>query len=769
MLLVLAMLMTMFIGVGTASAAANFSELRIPTIQTDADNPQDLGSVLIELKDVRALPNAGAWLTVSLPKGCSFVYEYEADYEVQATDNLYIEKIKLTAKDTMEILVQNDYYGDESEGEIVIFFEGVLVKSGSGDVVARFLSNDSAFGTLNTAVIAKIAGDGATTVLPKSVVTIGDAGGEMDTLVIAESSPGSFKTGEVITVKLPKGFEWGLGAPAEGLETDMDPPFPPIINQYRHIAGAWSLASWAFDYDIDGRDLKVYMGEDYGDLYLGPYVKTTEAGRINIGSGTGGFFTITPDDNANFGDVYVTVSSKEGSVKKQDALVAVYGDYGVKVVEDTKEEVYVGRANQELGEFLIEEALAESLDSQRTMYFELPKGVKWAKDESGNPIIALKSEDGTSVNWSEYDFVLSNSDRKVKVVFDFAGDRFSDEAAEFRVKDMEVNIEPSFDQDEIAIKVYGKAGVEGEAVVATVVRPVDVKAENPTKVEIGAMNQAAGDILIIENVDEGILDEYLDGNVLDDEYERVAPQIVVTLPKGVEFSKDPTVEVDEGDLEIDDVEYNDDSLIITIDSASSKKSTIRISDVFLTVDRTVPEGDVVATFKGHKVKEVKDEDNVKRNVITEAGSTALVDWATEESYGKVTVATTITPSQGGHAKFVISSNIYEIGGVPYVMDAVPYIKDSRSYVPMRYLAQMLGAEIAWSEADQTVTLTKEGETEVVFTIGSASYTVNGEAMTADVAPEIVNDRSFLPARFAAEAFGAKVGWDEATQTVIIVR
>ena len=296
--------------------------------------------------------------------------------------------------------------------------------------------------------------------------------------------------------------------------------------------------------------------------------------------------------------------------------------------------------------------------------------------------------------------------------------------------------------------------------VGTAARPVSLKVENPTKVEIGAMNQQAGDILIIENKDEAILDEYLDSTILEDEYDEVAPQIVINLPKGVEFYKDPTVEVEEGDLEIDDVEYYDGSVVIFIDAASSKASTIRISDVFLTVDRTVPEGDVVATFAGHEV----DDD-----LIEAYGSSALVNWATEESYGKVTIATTITPSQGGHAKFVIGSNIYEIGGVPYVMDAVPYIKDSRSYVPMRYLAEMIGAEIEWSEADQTVTLTKEGETEVVFTIGSTSYTVNGEAMTADVAPEIVNDRSFLPARFAAEAFGAQVGWDEATQTVIIIR
>ena len=307
------------------------------------------------------------------------------------------------------------------------------------------------------------------------------------------------------------------------------------------------------------------------------------------------------------------------------------------------------------------------------------------------------------------------------------------------------------------LPVSGNAGAAGEAVVANAIKPITLKAENPTKVEIGAMNQKAGDILIVENIDGAILDDTIMSDVYFDGF---GPQIVISLPKGVEFYKDPVVKVEEGDLDIDTVDYYDGSLVIKIDSASSKKSTIRISDVFLTVDRTVPEGDVKAKFPGHEVE---------NNEIEFAGCTAFVNWATEESCGDVVIATTIAPKQGGHAKFVIGSNIYEIGAVPYVMDAVPYIKDSRSYVPMRYLALMLGAEIVWSEADQTVTLNKEGETTVVFTIGSTTYTVNGESKTMDVAPEIVTDRTFLPARYVAEAFGAQVGWDAATQTVIIVR
>ena len=100
------------------------------------------------------------------------------------------------------------------------------------------------------------------------------------------------------------------------------------------------------------------------------------------------------------------------------------------------------------------------------------------------------------------------------------------------------------------------------------------------------------------------------------------------------------------------------------------------------------------------------------------------------------------------------------------MDVAPYVKNNRTYVPMRYLGEILGAEVVWDDAARTATLTRD-DTVVVFTIGSTNYTINGESKTADVAPEISNNRTMLPARYVAEAFGATVGWDAATRTVLV--
>ncbi len=89
------------------------------------------------------------------------------------------------------------------------------------------------------------------------------------------------------------------------------------------------------------------------------------------------------------------------------------------------------------------------------------------------------------------------------------------------------------------------------------------------------------------------------------------------------------------------------------------------------------------------------------------------------------------------------------------IDAAPMIQNDRTFVPFRALAEAFGAEVAYDEATQAVTAKLNG-VEVVMTIGSATYTVNGTEKTADVAPFINGSRTMVPVRFAAEAFGIKV-------------
>jgi len=119
--------------------------------------------------------------------------------------------------------------------------------------------------------------------------------------------------------------------------------------------------------------------------------------------------------------------------------------------------------------------------------------------------------------------------------------------------------------------------------------------------------------------------------------------------------------------------------------------------------------------------------------------------------------------------FTIGSTTYTVNGTPRQMDAAPFINPStnRTYVPVRFLAEALGASVNWDPTTQTVTLVDGGTTEQMV-IGSLTLDVNGQAQGMDTAPMIVPPgRTELPARFVAQAFGYQVSWNAAQQQVII--
>jgi len=192
-------------------------------------------------------------------------------------------------------------------------------------------------------------------------------------------------------------------------------------------------------------------------------------------------------------------------------------------------------------------------------------------------------------------------------------------------------------------------------------------------------------------------------------------------------------------------------LTIPVQTSGTTASTIKLSNVKLTVDRTIPEGEVKLSIGGSAVDMVN----------LGAPFAAAV---------QVAAATCVTPAPpeskpSGGVIFKISDKKYTVAGVEKVMDTAPYIKDGRTYIPVRYAADACGvAAENILYADGKVTLIK-GDKVVQLTIGSNVMVINGVSITMDVAAEISNDRTMLPFRWVAQALGAKVTWNEATQTV----
>lgn len=118
-----------------------------------------------------------------------------------------------------------------------------------------------------------------------------------------------------------------------------------------------------------------------------------------------------------------------------------------------------------------------------------------------------------------------------------------------------------------------------------------------------------------------------------------------------------------------------------------------------------------------------------------------------------------------------------LNGTPMELD-VPALAhsvdgvDSRTLVPVRPIAEALGATVLWVGENRQVILSTGGDT-VVLTLGSAKAVVNGETKTLPgaVPAQVVKlkgaERTMVPLRFVSEELHAEVGWDNDTYTALV--
>ena len=100
-------------------------------------------------------------------------------------------------------------------------------------------------------------------------------------------------------------------------------------------------------------------------------------------------------------------------------------------------------------------------------------------------------------------------------------------------------------------------------------------------------------------------------------------------------------------------------------------------------------------------------------------------------------------------------------------DAKPFIDENgRTLIPVRFVTEDLGATVEWNAEDREVYITKD-KANVLIRIGQERILVNGITKTMDTKAIIRYDRTYVPIRYVAEGLGATVGWDAGTRTVII--
>lgn len=135
-------------------------------------------------------------------------------------------------------------------------------------------------------------------------------------------------------------------------------------------------------------------------------------------------------------------------------------------------------------------------------------------------------------------------------------------------------------------------------------------------------------------------------------------------------------------------------------------------------------------------------------------------------YGKMFTVDFIAypPSMYFTSNITTSDVLVYLDGELMFFDPPAFIRTSRTLGPVRQLAEENRASVAWDGQSRTVTV--EGDNvSIELKIGSTTAKVNGQPVQLDVPPTIYNNRTFVPLRFIAETLGAEVAWNGTLRTV----
>ena len=696
----------------------------------------------------------------------------KADAGVLKADNKTVISASSTSKVTITKLISAADDSVEFEftpsaklnkGDVVSFtIAEDALKSGSenGPVQISIDGLDSKV-TSSTLTVANVGSSSTVATVNGSVKSYGRVSNQTADakIEIRETAVNSITTDQIVKLTLPKGIKWnqiaiGGNLAANGNAMTSEKPNADKVT----AAGEYALAN-------DGRSVYIFL--DCTDEKAVRQVATLTS-------------TISIDRTASEGDIDVDITSYKAFgngnsiTDASDLVIAKYGNESVEVktvAESDIPSVYTGfvQTNKDKYNWIqvtLKETVKDSLQSGRFIDFNLPEEVQVVKTEG---IRATLDKDAKLKNATDFAKLASN-------LIDFDDDKdlsnFSvtvpdndatvagnetwkaDKANTFTLF-IPVTIQADYTGD-VKVDIKGaKAGIDDTTLTVAKAVPVVTVEAKTTDVKNGVQKQAVSDIKITENV-VGYMNA---GTTLTVALDNLG------LTNALVFD-DAKVEVTAGDLEINKTTIKEGVINIPIKEESTKPSTISITGITATLNRTLPEG-------GY---------DLKIGESIEKGKSALID---NEKYNDedfdvapVTVKgyiNIVTPADTNtvkvNASFVIGKTSYTNNGTEVTMDAAPYIAKNRTMVPIRYIANACGVtdeNITWNQATRTATISGPNNV-VTIKMGSNTITTSNGVITMDTVAVNSGNRIYVPARFIANALGATVTWDAATQTVGITK
>ena len=119
--------------------------------------------------------------------------------------------------------------------------------------------------------------------------------------------------------------------------------------------------------------------------------------------------------------------------------------------------------------------------------------------------------------------------------------------------------------------------------------------------------------------------------------------------------------------------------------------------------------------------------------------------------------------QAATIRFEIDNPVYNIDGEEHTAEDMisPYIDRAtgRAMLPLRSVAEALGARVSWNPDTRRITIARDG---TVLTI-PVDEPLSGDMGT----PAIVDGRSFVPIAYVAQELGAETRWDAEARAIYI--
>ncbi len=100
------------------------------------------------------------------------------------------------------------------------------------------------------------------------------------------------------------------------------------------------------------------------------------------------------------------------------------------------------------------------------------------------------------------------------------------------------------------------------------------------------------------------------------------------------------------------------------------------------------------------------------------------------------------------------------------MEAVPCMENGNILVPMRDTFESLDAYLIWDNKSQSITAIK-GQRTIKLKVGSRTAWVNGNDVPLNIPVKVIDGRTMVPLRFVAEVLDAQVEWDDADRIIKI--